>query len=317
MRCCRGRRAWKAVRDEPSQPGQAAARGRGDVRPGGRTLRRHERRALARPGPPLAPRRAGGGRPEAGGSRPRPGGRDRDTSSVPFVFEGATVVPCDFSVGMLRGRQAGPAAAAVRRRRRDPAAVRRRDVRRGDDLVRAAQRRTTTRVGSPRCCGSRSRAVGSSCASSASRRTRTFRKVYSEYLMKALPAVARAVSRPTPTPTSIWPSRSRPGPTSRGLPTAIGRSGWRSVEWRNLTGGIVALHRPRSGPRDPAAVPGRGVGWVWKTLLARSLARELGAGWLQLDSIWLAIKAGAGAGSAAYDLPRHRPADATRGRYGR
>jgi demethylmenaquinone methyltransferase / 2-methoxy-6-polyprenyl-1,4-benzoquinol methylase len=28
----------------------------------------------------------------------------------------------------------------------------------------------------------------------------------------------------------------------QGLATEIGRSGWRSVEWRNLAGGIVALH---------------------------------------------------------------------------
>jgi 2-phosphoglycerate kinase len=39
-----------------------------------------------------------------------------------------------------------------------------------------------------------------------------------------------------------------------------------------------------------------------KTTLARSLAAELGAGWLQLDSLWLAMKAGAGQGTAAYDL---------------
>jgi 2-phosphoglycerate kinase len=39
-----------------------------------------------------------------------------------------------------------------------------------------------------------------------------------------------------------------------------------------------------------------------KTTLARGLAAELGAGWLQLDSLWLAMKVGAGAGTAAYDL---------------
>ena len=34
-----------------------------------------------------------------------------------------------------------------------------------------------------------------------------------------------------------------PGIQPEGLATKIGRSGWRSVEWRNLTGNIVALHR--------------------------------------------------------------------------
>jgi ubiE/COQ5 methyltransferase family len=33
----------------------------------------------------------------------------------------------------------------------------------------------------------------------------------------------------------VWPDH-------QGPPRQIGRSGWRSVEWRNLTGGIVALH---------------------------------------------------------------------------
>ena len=39
-----------------------------------------------------------------------------------------------------------------------------------------------------------------------------------------------------------------------------------------------------------------------KTTLARILAAELGAGWLQLDSLWLAMKVGAGEGTAAYDI---------------
>jgi 2-phosphoglycerate kinase len=39
-----------------------------------------------------------------------------------------------------------------------------------------------------------------------------------------------------------------------------------------------------------------------KTTLARRLAGDLGAGWLQLDSLWLAMKVGAGKGTAAYDL---------------
>jgi demethylmenaquinone methyltransferase / 2-methoxy-6-polyprenyl-1,4-benzoquinol methylase len=69
-----------------------------------------------------------------------------------------------------------------------------------------------------------------------------FRKVDTEYLMKALPSVAWAVSSPDSyvylaEPTQAWPGK-------HGLATEIGRSGWRSVEWRNLTGGIVAPHRP-------------------------------------------------------------------------
>lgn len=39
-----------------------------------------------------------------------------------------------------------------------------------------------------------------------------------------------------------------------------------------------------------------------KTTLAKGLAAELGAGWLQLDSLWLAMKSGAEQGTPAYDV---------------
>ena len=78
---------------------------------------------------------------------PQPGERVLDlaagtgTSSQPFADAGATVVPCDFSLGMLQVGKQAQAAPAVHRRRRHPAAVRRRHLRRGHDLVRAAQHR--------------------------------------------------------------------------------------------------------------------------------------------------------------------------------
>ena len=37
-----------------------------------------------------------------------------------------------------------------------------------------------------------------------------------------------------------------------------------------------------------------------KTTLARALAGELGAGWLQLDTVWIAMKAAVGRGSPAF-----------------
>jgi 2-phosphoglycerate kinase len=37
-----------------------------------------------------------------------------------------------------------------------------------------------------------------------------------------------------------------------------------------------------------------------KTTLARALAHDLGAGWLQLDTVWIAMKATAGRGSEAF-----------------
>src|SRR3954468_20136818 len=39
-----------------------------------------------------------------------------------------------------------------------------------------------------------------------------------------------------------------------------------------------------------------------KTTVARALAEQLGAGWLQLDTLWMAMKAAAGQGSTAFEV---------------
>ena len=69
-----------------------------------------------------------------------------------------------------------------------------------------------------------------------------FRTVYTEYLMRALPPVARAVSS-SPDAYVYLAESIRAWPDQAGLASMIDAAGWRSVEWRNLSGGIVALHR--------------------------------------------------------------------------
>ncbi|QIS16027.1 demethylmenaquinone methyltransferase [Nocardia arthritidis] len=69
-----------------------------------------------------------------------------------------------------------------------------------------------------------------------------FRTVYMEYLMRALPAVARAVSS-NPDAYVYLAESIRAWPNQRQLAVRIADAGWSSVKWRNLTGGIVALHR--------------------------------------------------------------------------
>ncbi|OZE81175.1 bifunctional demethylmenaquinone methyltransferase/2-methoxy-6-polyprenyl-1,4-benzoquinol methylase [Rhodococcus sp. 15-649-1-2] len=69
-----------------------------------------------------------------------------------------------------------------------------------------------------------------------------FRTVYMEYLMKMLPAVARAVSS-NPDAYVYLAESIRAWPTQEQLAATIAESGWSGVQWRNLTGGIVALHR--------------------------------------------------------------------------
>ncbi|MGU3437803.1 demethylmenaquinone methyltransferase [Actinomycetes bacterium M1A6_2h] len=67
------------------------------------------------------------------------------------------------------------------------------------------------------------------------------RTVYMEYLMKALPTVARAVSS-NPDAYVYLAESIRAWPTQKELAQRIADAGWQNVQWRNLTAGIVALH---------------------------------------------------------------------------
>jgi demethylmenaquinone methyltransferase / 2-methoxy-6-polyprenyl-1,4-benzoquinol methylase len=70
-----------------------------------------------------------------------------------------------------------------------------------------------------------------------------FRTVYLSYLMRSLPAVARAVAS-NPDAYVYLAESIRAWPDQTGLAARIAASGpWSRVGWRNLTGGIVALHR--------------------------------------------------------------------------
>jgi demethylmenaquinone methyltransferase/2-methoxy-6-polyprenyl-1,4-benzoquinol methylase len=69
-----------------------------------------------------------------------------------------------------------------------------------------------------------------------------FRTVYLSYLMRSLPVVARAVAS-NPDAYVYLAESVRAWPDQAGLAAQIGRAGWQRVAWRNLTGGIVALHR--------------------------------------------------------------------------
>jgi demethylmenaquinone methyltransferase/2-methoxy-6-polyprenyl-1,4-benzoquinol methylase len=69
-----------------------------------------------------------------------------------------------------------------------------------------------------------------------------WRVVYSEYLMRALPPIARRVS--SNPDAYVYLAESIPvWPDQAALAARIAAAGWSSVQVRNLTGGIVALHR--------------------------------------------------------------------------
>jgi demethylmenaquinone methyltransferase / 2-methoxy-6-polyprenyl-1,4-benzoquinol methylase len=70
-----------------------------------------------------------------------------------------------------------------------------------------------------------------------------FRTVYLSYLMRSLPVVARGVSS-NPDAYVYLAESIRAWPDQEGLAGRIAAAGpWSRVGWRNLTGGIAALHR--------------------------------------------------------------------------
>ena len=71
-----------------------------------------------------------------------------------------------------------------------------------------------------------------------------FSTIYKEYLMRALPRVAQAVAS-NPEAYIYLAESIRAWPDQAALARRIEEAGWQQVGWRNLTGGIVALHSAR------------------------------------------------------------------------
>ena len=70
---------------------------------------------------------------------------------------------------------------------------------------------------------------------------KVFRTVYSNYLMRALPPVARRTSS-NPDSYVYLAESIRAWPPQGELARTIEQAGWQQVGWTNLTGGVVALH---------------------------------------------------------------------------
>ncbi|WP_248580212.1 demethylmenaquinone methyltransferase [Nocardioides sp. InS609-2] len=178
---------------------------------------------------------------------PRPGQRVLDlaagtgTSSQPFADEGAYVVPCDFSLGMLQvGKSARPDLPF--------AAGDGTELPFADDTFDAVTisfglRNIVDPLAGLREMRRVTRPGGRLVVCEFSHPTWTpFRTVYIEYLMKALPPVARAVSS-SPDAYVYLAESIRAWPDQAGLAALIADAGWQDPQWRNLTGGVVALHR--------------------------------------------------------------------------
>ena len=70
---------------------------------------------------------------------------------------------------------------------------------------------------------------------------RPFRTLYMGYLMRALPVIARTVAS-NPAAYEYLAESIRAWPDQAGLAVIMERAGWRSVRWKNLTFGVVAVH---------------------------------------------------------------------------
>ena len=68
-----------------------------------------------------------------------------------------------------------------------------------------------------------------------------FRKAYLNYLMKALPIIAKRISK-NPAAYIYLSESIRAWPDQAGLALIMSECGWKSVAWQDLTFGIVAVH---------------------------------------------------------------------------
>jgi len=70
---------------------------------------------------------------------------------------------------------------------------------------------------------------------------RPFRTIYTNYLMRALPFIARKTSS-NPDAYVYLAESIRAWPNQVALAEHITKAGWLNVGWQNLTGGVVAVH---------------------------------------------------------------------------
>lgn len=163
------------------------------------------------------------------------------TSSEPLAAAGATVIACDFSMGMLMVGQSRHAALtyvagdALFLPYADASfdavtiSFGLRNVENPDDALQEMRRVT--------------KAGGRLVVCEFSTPTwRLFRYFYTHCLLVVLPSVARVVASSPAAykylaeSIAAWPDQAR-------LATQIADAGWRRVEWRNLSAGIVTIHR--------------------------------------------------------------------------
>lgn len=178
---------------------------------------------------------------------PKPGMKILDlaagtgSSSEPLADAGAEVIPADFSEGMLAaGRKARPNLPFTKADALNlPFEANTFDVvtisfglRNTADIDKAlAQMLKVTKPGGHLVVVEFSHPVW-----------RPFRTIYTNYLMRLLPAIAR-ISSSNPDAYVYLAQSIRAWPDQAALAARITAAGWSEVSWTNLTGGVVAVHR--------------------------------------------------------------------------
>lgn len=178
---------------------------------------------------------------------PKPGMKILDlaagtgSSSEPLASAGADVIPADFSEGMLAaGRKSRPHLAFTK------ADALNLPFKEGEfdlvtisfglrntadiDLALAQLLRVTKSGGQLVVCEFSSPTWA------------PFRAIYTNYLMRALPWVARKTSS-NPDAYIYLAESIRAWPDQKALAARIAAAGWSGVSWTNLTGGVVAVHK--------------------------------------------------------------------------
>ena len=180
---------------------------------------------------------------------PRPGMKILDlaagtgSSSEPLAAAGADVIPADFSEGMLEaGRKARPHLAFTKADALNlPFANGEFDVATISFGLRNTQNTEKALAEMLRVVKSGGHLI---VAEFSSPTWRPFRTIYTNYLMKALPWVARKTSS-NPDAYIYLAESIRAWPDQKALAAKIEAAGWVDVTWTNLTGGVVAVHKAR------------------------------------------------------------------------
>jgi demethylmenaquinone methyltransferase/2-methoxy-6-polyprenyl-1,4-benzoquinol methylase len=180
---------------------------------------------------------------------PRPGMKILDlaagtgSSSEPLAAAGADVIPADFSEGMLAaGRKARPhlpftKADALNLPFKDgefdlvTISFGLRNTQNTEKAL-AEMLRVTKPGGEIVICEFSSPTLA------------PFRTIYTNYLMRALPAIASKTSS-NPDAYIYLAESIRAWPNQVALAAKIKAAGWVDVTWKNLTGGVVAVHKAR------------------------------------------------------------------------